>query len=306
MSSSLSNTNPNSFGGSFNYDSRTGLGIGSLSGGPQKGIGSNWNMGDALSSPKGEYDKELDSDNLVMSKKQETNLSINIEDLKTMTIQRLSILIDSDLELDNSQDFDELDADIEAKAHTAYQRRATDSRAKKGTDISSLGGLGNSIAGVIGIHSSHNIEGDIVAESILKNYIKEALTLEVGNQISGNIVVKSTGKSSLYKNLNGSTNTADAAPTGHLPVNRHGINNKGYGQKKVKIKIKGSSNYHELEMTPTTDGGETIPSSSSEIDFLDYDDGETSTYDILDNTTDKEFLDSYNVLSKNKKANIYK
>ena len=266
MSSSLSNTNPNSFGGSFNYDSRTRLGIGSLSGGPQKGIGSNWNMGDALSSPKGEYDKELEDDEV----------------------------------------FDELDADIESKAHTSYQRRATDSRAKKGTDISSLGGLGNSIAGVIGIHSSHNIEGDIVAESILKNYIKEALTLEVGNQISGNIVVKSTGKSSLYKNLNVSTNTADAAPAGHLPVNRHGINNKGYGQKKVKVKIKGSSTYHDLEMTPTTDGSETIPSSSSKIDFLDYDDGETSTYDILDNTTDKEFLDSYNVLSKNKKANIYK
>ena len=117
MSSSLSNTNPNSFGGSFNYDSRTGLGIGSLSGGPQKGIGSNWNMGDALSSPKGEYDKELDSDDLAMLKKQESELSINIEDLKDMTIQRLSVLVTSDTELDNSQDFDELDADIESKAH---------------------------------------------------------------------------------------------------------------------------------------------------------------------------------------------
>jgi hypothetical protein len=266
VTNSLSNTNPNSFGGSFNYDSRTGLGIGSLSGGPQKGIGSNWNMGDAISSPKGEWDKELEDD----------------------------------------KDFDELDSDIESKAHTAFQRRATDSRAKKGTDISSLGGLGNSIAGVIGIHSNHNIEGDIVAESILKSYIKEAIMSEVGNQISGNIVVKSTGKSSLYKNLNGSTNTADAAPTGHLPVNRHGINNKGYGQKKVKVKIKGSSNHHELEMTPTTDGAETIRSSSTEIDFSNYDDGETSTYEILDDTTDQEFLDINNVLSKNKKTNIYK
>lgn len=306
MSSSLSNTNPNSFGGSFNYDGRTGLGIGSLSGGPQKGIGSNWNMGDALSSPKGEHDKELDNDKLVKLEKQEAKLSIDIEELKSMTIQRLSVLINNDTEFDNSQDFDELDADIESKAHTAYQRRATDSRAKKGTDISSLGGLGNSIAGVIGIHSSHDIKGDIVAESILKNYIKEALTLEVGNQISGNIVVKSTGKSNLYKNLNGSTNTADAAPVGHLPVSRHGINNNGYGQKKVKVRIKSPTKHYELEMTPTTDGGETIPSTSSEIDFLDYDDGETSTYQILDNTSDKEFLDSYSVLSKNKKTNIYK
>jgi len=306
VSSSLSNTNPNSFGGSFNYDSRTGLGIGSLSGGPQKGIGSNWSMGDALSSPKGEWDKELDKDNLDIAKKQDTKLAISIEDLADMSIQRLSFLIDQDSEPNHDQDFDKLDSDIESKAHTAYQRRATDSRAKKGTDISSLGGLGNSIASVIGIHSSHNIEGDIVAESILKNYIKEALTLEVGNQISGNIVVKSTGKSSLYKNLNGSTNTADAAPAGNLPVSRHGINNKGYGQKKVKVRIKSATKHHEFEMTPTTDGAETIPSSSTEIDFSNYDDGETSTYEILDNTTDKEFLDSYNVLSKNKKTNIYK
>ncbi len=266
MSSSLSNTNPNSFGGSFNYDSRSGLGIGSLSGGPQKGIGSNWNMGDALSAPKGEWDQDLEDD----------------------------------------EEFDELDADIESKAHTSYQRRATDSLAHRGGDISSLGGLGNSMAGVIGLSAGHHVKGDVVFENVLKNYVKEAIMLEVGNQISGNVVVKSTGKSDLHKNLNGSTNTADAAPVGHLPVNRHGINNKGYGQKKVKVKIKGSPNYHELEMTPTTDGAETIPSSSSEIDFLNYDDGETSTYDILNQTSNREFLDSYNVLSKNKKANIYK
>jgi hypothetical protein len=192
VSSSLSNTNPNSFGGSFNYDSRSGLGIGSLSGGPQKGIGSNWNMGHALCSFKGEWDKELEDD----------------------------------------ESFDELDADIESKAHTSYQRRATDSLAHRGGDISSLGGLGNSIAGVIGLSAGHSPEGQVVVEDIFKFYIKEAILSEVGNQISGNIVVKSTGKVNLYKNLNGSTNTADAAPVGHLPVGRHGINRKGIGQKK--------------------------------------------------------------------------
>ena len=56
-SPTFSNSNPNSFGGSFNYDSRTGLGIGSLGGDPNSGIGRNWSMGDALSSPKGEYEQ---------------------------------------------------------------------------------------------------------------------------------------------------------------------------------------------------------------------------------------------------------
>ena len=47
------NTNPNAKGGSFNYDSRTGLGYGQTKNG---GLGSTWNMGDALSSPKGQWD----------------------------------------------------------------------------------------------------------------------------------------------------------------------------------------------------------------------------------------------------------
>lgn len=266
MSNSLSNTNPNSFGGSFNYDSRTGLGIGSLSGGPQKGIGSNWNMGDALSSPKGEWDQELEDE----------------------------------------EEFDKLDADIESKAHTSYQRRATDSLAHRGGDISSLGGLGNSIAGVIGLSAGHYIKGDIVSEDILVNYIKEAIMFEVGNQISGNVVIKSKGKSDLHKNLKVSTNTADAAPIGHLPVGRSGFNNKGYGQKKIKVRIKTAKGYSDQEMAGTTDGGETIKSSSSEISFNEFNDNNSSTFDILNKTTDREFLDSYNVLSKNKKTNIYK
>ena len=52
------NTSPNAKGGSFGYDGRTGLGIGSLTKGPASGIGSNWSMGDALSSPKSEFDYE--------------------------------------------------------------------------------------------------------------------------------------------------------------------------------------------------------------------------------------------------------
>lgn len=284
-SASFSSTNPNSYGGSFNYDGRSGLGIGSLSGGPQKGIGSNWNMGDALSSPKGEWDKEL---------KDNAELSSNKINSNT-TVKELAILAGL-IEDNNEEDFNKFDAGIESKAHTSYQRRATDSRAKKGTDISSLGGLGNTVANVIGIHSSHNIEGDIVIESILRDF----LALEVKNQISGNIIVKPKGKPS------GSTNTADAAPVGHLPVGRHGFNYKGHDQEEVDVFIKTSKGHIKIPMQGTTDGAETIRSSSSDIDFLDYDDGKTSSYEILDKTSDQDFLDSYHVSSKNKRFNIYK
>ena len=57
-------TNPNAKGGAFGYDGRTGLGIGSLTKHPASGLGSNWSMGDALSSPVGEWDKEIAQDEL--------------------------------------------------------------------------------------------------------------------------------------------------------------------------------------------------------------------------------------------------
>lgn len=46
-------------GGTSSTDDRAGLGIGSLVKGPANGLGSNWSMGDALSSPKGEWDDEI-------------------------------------------------------------------------------------------------------------------------------------------------------------------------------------------------------------------------------------------------------
>ena len=46
-------------GGTSSTDDRAGLGIGSLVKGPASGLGSNWSMGDALSSPKGEWDDEI-------------------------------------------------------------------------------------------------------------------------------------------------------------------------------------------------------------------------------------------------------
>ena len=285
-----SNTNPNSFGGSFNYDSRTGLGIGSTSGKPTSGVGSTYDMGDALSSPVGEYDVKFE-DNL-------KQFVISADS----TIRELCILAG----LINSEDlYDKDHANIENKSFSSFHVGATDSLSHKGKDISSLGGLGNSISSVIGLSAGRQIQGEKILESNLKSYIKEVI-LNEKNNISGNVTVRSTGKKGMYNNMQASTNTSDAAPVGHLPANRHGIN-YGYGQKRLKTYIKSvNGDYVELHMNPTTTGSETIKNSSSQISIDDFDDGETSTFEILAKTSDQNFIDKFNVSNKNKNLNIYK
>lgn len=152
------NTNPNAKGGAFGYDGRTGLGIGSLTKGPASGLGSNWNMGDALSSPVGEYD--------VIEEKEE-------------------------------EDFDELEADIGSKAHTAFNRRAVDSLSHRGTSIGYMGGIGSDMSAVIGLSAGHEISGSVVLESYIKNFLLNE------NTISGNISVRSRDKA---KNTGGKRN----------------------------------------------------------------------------------------------------
>jgi len=282
------NTSPNAKGGAFGYDGRTGLGIGSLTKGPASGIGSNWSMGDALSSPKSEYDYE------------EEDLKKFIVNSKT-TVRELALfagLIDED-------DYNELEADIESKSHSAFHRTATDSLAHRGTDISSLGGLGNSMAGVIGLSAGHKAEGDIVSESSLRLYIKELLLNELSTS-SGRIAVMSRPKA---KNTGGkrnsdplsidtssaSKNTSDAVNrdpivkfkpknpiTGHIPTARNAQNDKGYGQSRFN----------------TTDGGETVGAKKRLELYISmsksFDDGE-STGDILVNSLEQEEKDLANV-----------
>jgi hypothetical protein len=212
------NTNPNAKGGAFGYDGRTGLGIGSLTKGPASGLGSNWNMGDALSSPKGQWD------------------DIEIEDEKDLnstfvgpdtTVRDLAILAGL---IEKPEEFDELEADIESKAHSAFHRGAVDSLSHKGTSIGYMGGIGSDMSAVIGLSAGYVPDGNIMFEEKLKQYIKEALLFERRNgHMSGSIAVRSAGHGSMYKNVMASTNTADAAPQGHLLISRSAINHSGYG-----------------------------------------------------------------------------
>lgn len=278
------NSNPNAKGGAFGYDGRTGLGIGSLGGDPNSGIGRNWNMGDALSSPKSEYDYD----------------EYKEEDFRVTSGTTIKDLVLFAGLINSEEEFDEFEAGIEAKSHSSFHRGATDSLAHRGGDISSLGGLGNSMAGVIGLSAGKKLNGDIMTEEMLKQYIREVMINEArSGYMSGSIYVRSGGKGSMYKNAMSSTNTADAAPVGHLPTSRSGVNNKGYGQKKIKVKIKKvAGGYEDIETMPTTDGAETLGAEKLILRRKkaedSFDRGE-STFEELMSTTKKEDRDQENV-----------
>ena len=109
------NTNPNAKGGAFNYDARTGLGIASLGGDPNSRLGKEYSgMGDALSSPKGEWD-------------------------------------DIDLDDHEEDEYDELEADIESKRFPtdpkANKRTDTSSFGGLGNSIASVIAAGKDISG---------------------------------------------------------------------------------------------------------------------------------------------------------------
>ena len=188
-------------GGSTSADGKTGGGVGIIAKHQASGLGSNWNMGDALYSPKGEWDNLLDLE----------------------------------------EDFDELDDEIENLAFTAFNRTPTDSLAYKGTGIGYLGGIGSDMSAVIGMSAGYQPKGNLVAENQLKEYIREALMSETSVSSissSGRIAVLASNQGEnlgsedddAYGKPLASTNTADAPPEGHLPTSRSAINHKGYYQ----------------------------------------------------------------------------
>ena len=200
-------------GGSSVGDTNPGGGVGIIKKHQASGLGSNWNMGDALSSPKGEWDNLLDLE----------------------------------------EDFDDLNDEIESLAFLSFNRLPTDSLAHKGAGIGYLGGIGSDMSAVIGMSAGYQPKGRLVAENQLKKYIKEVLMAEASVSSissSGRIAVLASNQGEnlgsedddAYGEPLASTNTADAAPKGHLPTSRSAVNYKGYYQ----------------SHNATTDGAETL------------------------------------------------
>ena len=240
-------------GGSSVGDTNPGGGVGIIKKHQASGLGSNWNMGDALYSPQGEWDNLLDLE----------------------------------------EDFDELDDEIENLAFTAFNRTPTDSLAYKGTGIGYLGGIGADMSTVIGMSAGYQPKGNVIAENQLKEYIREALMSEASVSSissSGRIAVLAINQGEnlgsedddAYGEPLASTNTADAAPKGHLPTSRSAINHKGYYQ----------------SHNATTDGAETLYDPLIGIyyeeDADSFEDGE-STGDIAQSFND-ERADYLNII----------
>jgi len=261
-------TNPNAKGGAFGYDGRTGLGIGSLTKHPASGLGSNWSMGDALSSPVGEWDKEIAQDELEEFEEEESE-----------------------------NEFDDFEADISSKAHMSFHRGATDSLSRRGTSIGYMGGIGSDMSAVIGLSAGKVTDGNVM----LENYIREILC-EL-DSIGGSIHVRSRPKA---KNTGGEenrnhyprktttnhTNRVDNSSTAKSP----GIDHSGYGQ---KAKTPSSLNpYVEENEPPTTDGGEKMGFQKSVEDHEraeNYFNKGRSTYEELVHSDSQEEKDRRHV-----------
>lgn len=266
------NTNPNAKGGSFNYDSRTGLGYGQTKNG---GLGSTWNMGDALSSPKGQWDYDEVEDEAI------DTIDIRPE----MTLRDLAIAAGLVKSYDksnneNNEDITDVDVRLNNKAIMSFNRQPVDSLKHRSNDPYTFNGLANTSAY---LGASHYRNGDIVLES-LSEYIKQVVLLE-SSSISGNISVASSPKG---KNLGGKSQHyhKSGASTGSMGKTGAGyINHDGYKQ----------------SHNATTDGAET----TSELCFDLMLEPEESTSDWLYRTATPENHDMENIRKHNRrKASI--
>jgi len=225
----INNTNPNSYGGSFNYDGRTGLGYGQVGSNPSSGLGSNWNMGDALSSPKGEWDDEEYSDT------KECGCSIEI---------------DCDC-------IDNLEIDIELKSPTSGAQFNRDAGSGKSSrNPNSYVGLANTSAH-LGLSASHNRGGNVLREFITET-IKDMLLNESKPSMGVSINIRAKGLGNPYKKSTASV-TGGTRGLGHKSL---GIDHGGYGQNGTEDKEP-----YVKKGKATTDGAEVVYGSDLDIEW---------------------------------------
>ena len=225
----INNTNPNSYGGSFNYDSRTGLGYGQLGNNPNSGLGSNWNMGDALSSPKGEWDDEEYSDTKECGCK---------------------IEIDCDC-------IDGLEIDIELKSPTSGAQFNRDAGSGKSSrNPNSYVGLANTSAH-LGLSASHNRGGNVLREFILEA-IKDILLCE-SPHMGGMTAASGLGRA--YK-----PDTANAVSGYGMAGGTYGIDHDGYSQNGLDDDDK-FPYISPLPSDPTPDGANAVCDSDLDTEW---------------------------------------
>jgi hypothetical protein len=163
------NTNPNAMGGSFNYDSRTGLGYGKTSNG---GLGSDWSMGDALSSPKGEWDNDLPINN------PGKEIAIGPD----TTVEELAIAAGIIEKEDES--ISGIEAGINSKANTSLHMPTVDFHAKNKRNPNSYVGLSNTSAY---LGASHKRSGYVMLEDYIREVILEKTSIGARSSLKSTI-----------------------------------------------------------------------------------------------------------------------
>ena len=201
------NTNPNAKGGSFNYDSRTGLGYGQTKNG---GLGSDWSMGDALSSPKGVWDNELPINALP------EEITIGPD----TTVEELAIAAGI-IEIDD-EEITGVEAGINSKANTSLHMPTVDFAAKKKRNPNSYVGLANTSAY---LGASHKRSGEVVLESYIREILLEKTSI--------------SGRQYLKKSMGDPYKPSKANVTGGTHGGIGGVRGAedfdGYSQKGVKL-----------------------------------------------------------------------
>lgn len=222
-------TNPNSYGGAFNYDSRTGLGYGQTGSSNNSGLGSSWNMGDALSSPKGEWDDDE---------------YVNYKECGC------SIEIDCDC-------IDNLEIEIELKSPTSgmqYNRDAGSGKSSRNPN--SYVGLANTSAY---LGASHNREGKVLREFISET-LKDILLKESKPSMSVSINLRKSNVGNPYKKMSLNV-TGGKRGLGVKPL---GIDSDGYGQNGTE-----NGDPYVKKGKATTDGAETVYYSDKSFNWDD-------------------------------------
>ena len=266
------NTNPNAMGGSFNYDSRTGLGYGQTKNG---GLGSDWSMGDALSSPKGEWDNDLPINN---PNKIEINLNTTLRDL-AIAAGLLSI---------EDEEITGVEAGIQSKANTSLHMPVTDFAAKKKRNPNSYVGLANTSAY---LGASYNRGSNVMTENDLRSFIKEVILQEDASSISGRKYVKSKmGDPYKPSKVNVSNISRGLGSRGTINLGYNSNGSQG-------IEVGGENNpdlypyASSKKLKATNDGGNLTRYNDKQIDFSD----DESTADNLEKVNDEEFLAFQNI-----------
>jgi len=268
------NTNPNAMGGSFNYDSRTGLGYGQTKNG---GLGSNWDMGDALSSPKGEWDKDLplnDSEEDIIIG---PNTSVRDLALAAGLIEK------------EDEQITPIEAGIQSKANTSLHMPTTDFAAKKKRNPNSYVGLANTSAY---LGASFNRKGNVMLERILKDFIRETIIQE-----KTSIGVKSKVSATIGNPYKSSKANVSNISRG---MGHRGTINKGYNSNGSQgIEVGGDNNpdlypyASSKKLKATTDGHNLTNFKKSRID--DFYDGNKSSGEILEDLLDDEYQEYENI-----------